>query len=64
MNKRGVQDIKDKRKLIDRYIDKIYLKRLDDDNYYLNFDLKLKEKMKEIHFNKTYIKNVKIWQQK
>ena len=56
-----VKNIKDKRKLIDRYIDKIYLKRLDDDNYYLNFDLKLKEKMKEIHFNKTYIKNVKIW---
>lgn len=56
-----VKNIKDKRKLIDRYIDKIYLKRLDDDNYYLNFDLKLKEKMKEIHFNKTYIKNVRLW---
>ena len=57
----GVKNIKDKRKLIDRYIEKIYLKRLDDNNYYLKFELTLKEKMEQIHFNNTYIKNGKIW---
>ena len=56
-----VKNIKDKRKLIDRYIEKIYLKRLDDNNYYLKFELTLKEKMEQIHFNNTYIKNGKIY---
>ena len=56
-----VKNNKDKQRLIDRYIDKIYLKRLDNDNYYLNFDLKLKEKMEVIHFNNTYIKNRELW---
>ena len=56
-----VKNIKDKRKIIDKYITKIYLKRVDDDNYYLNFDLKLEDKNKDIHFSNTYIKNVKLY---
>ena len=52
-----VKNNKDKRRLIDKYIDKIYLKRVDNDNYYINFDLKISEKIKDIPFDKTYIKN-------
>ena len=35
--------------------------RIDNDNYYLNFDLKISEKVKDIPFNKTYIKNRVLW---
>ena len=56
-----VQNNKDKRRLIDKYIDKIYLKRIDNENYYLNFEMKLSEEVKDISFNKTYIKNSKLY---
>ena len=56
-----VKNNKDKRRLIDKYIDKIYLKRIDNENYYLNFEMKLSEEVKDISFNKTYIKNSKLY---
>ena len=53
----NIQNGKDKRRLIDKYIEKIYLKRIDNENYYINFEMKIGGIAKDIPFNKTYIKN-------
>ena len=50
------ESFKDKRRFIDKYINKIYLKRLDNEEYLLNFDMKIVTENNECRFSNTYIK--------
>ena len=59
--KHKTESIKDKRRIIDKYINKIYLKRVDNDNYLLNFDLKIETNNNKVQFKNTYIKNRILW---
>ena len=55
------ESFKDKRRFIDKYINKIYLKRLDNEEYLLNFDMKIVTENNECRFSNTYIKKRILW---
>jgi len=56
-----LESYKDRKRLIDKYIKKIYVKRLDDVNYCISFDMEIDVKNHNYKFNNTYIKNKKLW---
>jgi hypothetical protein len=62
--KHSINDELGKRRLIDKYINKIYIKRLNDNEYNFIFDLNFKynkEVLPKLTFEKTYIKRQMLW---